>query len=450
MKLLTLLGPTCSGKSQMAVEIAQKLGKKNQKVVIVNCDSRQIYQKLNLGTAKIKGKWENLEWNQSKNHFENNTKKNFKNSMSQTVEKFPLIEISTKKMAKSSLFLQKILESKKAYFWLGIPHFLIDFVPPEANYNLVDFVQDWIFLVDFFEQNLVDLVILTGGTGLWAKAINENYDFGIIKSEFLDIWQKLKKSLEKESLDNLQQKYLEFVVLKIAKSEKELILGKKNKIISQSENQMTNQSLKVAKIPQNSVFPSLTFPKKITKDLEYLTKLFVKKTKDKLIKTQNILNSSLDQIPNKILNKSDFQNPIRLINWLLREKSRTKNWTKKLIYPTFEKSIIFGIDTENENLKTKIKTGIIARINDGLEEEVVELLPQIGREKLWNLGLEYRQTLIFLEEKLNKKDWQNNLIQQNWQYARRQKIWLNQQNLIWVKNLEELLLEFEKTDVLVI
>ena len=40
MKLITLLGPTCSGKSQMSVEIAKFYQKNGEKAVIVNCDSR--------------------------------------------------------------------------------------------------------------------------------------------------------------------------------------------------------------------------------------------------------------------------------------------------------------------------------------------------------------------------------------------------------------------------
>ena len=35
--------------------------------------------------------------------------------------------------------------------------------------------------------------------------------------------------------------------------------------------------------------------------------------------------------------------------------------------------------------------------------------------------------------------WKQSLIQENWQYARRQKTWLTKQDLIWVENLAELL-----------
>ena len=42
-----ILGPTCSGKSAVAVELAQRCGGE-----IVSCDSMQVYRELNAGTAK--------------------------------------------------------------------------------------------------------------------------------------------------------------------------------------------------------------------------------------------------------------------------------------------------------------------------------------------------------------------------------------------------------------
>jgi tRNA dimethylallyltransferase len=45
--VLALLGPTASGKSDLAVKIAEHFG-----CEIINCDSRQIYREMNIGTAK--------------------------------------------------------------------------------------------------------------------------------------------------------------------------------------------------------------------------------------------------------------------------------------------------------------------------------------------------------------------------------------------------------------
>lgn len=45
--MIALIGPTCSGKSSLAVELAKKFN-----FEIINCDAFQVYKELNIGTAK--------------------------------------------------------------------------------------------------------------------------------------------------------------------------------------------------------------------------------------------------------------------------------------------------------------------------------------------------------------------------------------------------------------
>lgn len=47
LKVLVIVGPTCSGKTSLAIKLAQKL-----KSEVISADSRQIYKYLNIGTAK--------------------------------------------------------------------------------------------------------------------------------------------------------------------------------------------------------------------------------------------------------------------------------------------------------------------------------------------------------------------------------------------------------------
>ena len=47
-KIIVILGPTATGKSNLAVKIAQKIGGE-----VISADSRQIYKGLNIGTGKI-------------------------------------------------------------------------------------------------------------------------------------------------------------------------------------------------------------------------------------------------------------------------------------------------------------------------------------------------------------------------------------------------------------
>ena len=46
-RLIAVVGPTASGKSRLAVELAKRLGGE-----ILSCDSMQIYRDMNIGTAK--------------------------------------------------------------------------------------------------------------------------------------------------------------------------------------------------------------------------------------------------------------------------------------------------------------------------------------------------------------------------------------------------------------
>ena len=47
-KVLVIVGPTASGKSDLAVKLAKKFGGE-----IISADSRQVYKGLDIGTGKI-------------------------------------------------------------------------------------------------------------------------------------------------------------------------------------------------------------------------------------------------------------------------------------------------------------------------------------------------------------------------------------------------------------
>ncbi len=153
MVLLILLGQTCSGKSQLAVDLAKYLGNS----WIVNCDSRQVYKNLNIGTAKVKGAWQNLP--------------NLGNT----------------------------------FVYQDIPHFLIDYVDPKDKYSLNQFLIDWCHLFRQYANQLPEFVILTGGTGLFAKAVSQQYQLEQIDSKYKSEYHALKLSLTQQSLPTLQK-----------------------------------------------------------------------------------------------------------------------------------------------------------------------------------------------------------------------------------------------------
>lgn len=54
MKPIVICGPTASGKTDLALELARQTGG-----IIISADSRQVYKRLTAGTAKPQGAWEN-------------------------------------------------------------------------------------------------------------------------------------------------------------------------------------------------------------------------------------------------------------------------------------------------------------------------------------------------------------------------------------------------------
>lgn len=54
MRPIVLCGPTASGKTELALELARQLGGR-----IISADSRQVYKHLTIGTAKPQGVWQN-------------------------------------------------------------------------------------------------------------------------------------------------------------------------------------------------------------------------------------------------------------------------------------------------------------------------------------------------------------------------------------------------------
>lgn len=108
--VLAVVGPTASGKSTLAISLALQLGGE-----IINCDSVQVYQGIQIATAKV-----------------------------------PLAERR------------------------GVPHHLIDFVPPEVNYTAGDWAREAAKKIDEIEQR-GNVPILAGGTGLYLRALRQPF-----------------------------------------------------------------------------------------------------------------------------------------------------------------------------------------------------------------------------------------------------------------------------------
>lgn len=133
-KLIAIIGPTSSGKSDLAIYLARKLGGE-----IISVDSRQVYKYMDIGTAKVKGK------------------------------------INPKRSLKINLEGRK--KTLHPYVSEGINHWLIDVVDPRNDvFNVAEF-QDMAYQIIFslFAQNKVP--ILAGGSALYMDAVLEGYIF---------------------------------------------------------------------------------------------------------------------------------------------------------------------------------------------------------------------------------------------------------------------------------
>ncbi|MBP5835754.1 tRNA (adenosine(37)-N6)-dimethylallyltransferase MiaA [Candidatus Phytoplasma meliae] len=117
-KIVAIAGPTASGKTDLSIKLAKRFN-----FEIINCDSTQMYQYYNIGTAKIK-----------------------KEEMD------------------------------------GIQHHLLDFLSPENNYSIYHFQRDARQKI-----STIDSPLFVGGSGLYLKSALFDYELTckpLIKQKF--------------------------------------------------------------------------------------------------------------------------------------------------------------------------------------------------------------------------------------------------------------------------
>ncbi len=111
--LVTILGPTASGKTPLAAALAYRLNAE-----IISGDSRQVYRRMDLGTGKDLADY--------------------------------------------------VVDGKR------IPYHLIDIVEPGYKYNVFEFQRDFLQAYDEIRQRGV-LPILCGGTGMYIESVLKGY-----------------------------------------------------------------------------------------------------------------------------------------------------------------------------------------------------------------------------------------------------------------------------------
>ena len=145
-KLLVILGPTASGKSDLAIKIAQLFNGE-----IISADSRQIYQGMNIGTGKVlQDDNKNLEFLSS-----------------------------------------------------GIRHHLLDIVSPQEYFSVAQYQKLALDAIsDILQRD--KLPIICGGTGLYISATIEGWQLPKIKPQEI-LRQELENLTTQELFQKLQQ-----------------------------------------------------------------------------------------------------------------------------------------------------------------------------------------------------------------------------------------------------
>lgn len=131
-RVVVILGPTATGKSHCAIEVAKRFNGE-----IISGDSMLVYKEMNIGTAKP------------------------------TADELQ-----------------------------AVPHHLVDILPPDASFNVVDFVEQAKALIADINSR-GKLPIIVGGTGLYIKALLEDYAFNSVDED-----TELRRSLEAEADTN--------------------------------------------------------------------------------------------------------------------------------------------------------------------------------------------------------------------------------------------------------
>jgi len=153
--MITILGPTASGKTPLAVALAVRIGGE-----IISADSRQVYRRMDIGTGKDLTDYQYT----MRNPLTINLQSSIFNSQPSTI---------------------------------NVPYHLIDICEPGTKYNLFQYQQD------FFDayNNIIGrgkVPILCGGTGLYIEAVLKGYQLSPVPQN-----PELRAQLENKSLEEL-------------------------------------------------------------------------------------------------------------------------------------------------------------------------------------------------------------------------------------------------------
>lgn len=196
-KVIVIVGPTASGKSDLALRLAKwlRLGRIARQfgvkgAEIISADSRQVYRGMNIGTGKI---------------LQNKIKKSKKSPS------YLHYDRSITTVSNNSV------KSKHTYISSGVPHHLVDIASPKKQFSADDFKKlGRKALDDIVSRGKIPIIV--GGTGFYIDVL-----LGRMSVSEVPPNPKLRTKLEKQSAEQL------FEQLKKLDPERSRTIEEKNK-----------------------------------------------------------------------------------------------------------------------------------------------------------------------------------------------------------------------------
>ncbi|HKG57342.1 MAG TPA: tRNA (adenosine(37)-N6)-dimethylallyltransferase MiaA [Candidatus Limnocylindrales bacterium] len=138
--LLVIAGPTATGKTGLAISIAERLAARRIPAEVISADSRQVYRGLDIGTAKVP------------------------------------------------------LDDRR-----GVPHHGLDLVDPDQPFSVADFAEHARQALAGIEAR-GGVAILAGGTGLYLRAVGRGIDTAALAHDS-DARARIETAIERDGLE---------------------------------------------------------------------------------------------------------------------------------------------------------------------------------------------------------------------------------------------------------
>ena len=152
-KMITIIGPTASGKTTLAAHLAASFIAEGQPAEIISGDSRQVYRGMDIGTGKDLC--------------------DYTVELPSTDTQYPTPTI------------------------LKIPYHLIDICDPGEKYNIFEFQQDFLKAYEDITSRGA-LPILCGGSGLYVESVIREYHLSPVPKN-----EELREELSHKSMEEL-------------------------------------------------------------------------------------------------------------------------------------------------------------------------------------------------------------------------------------------------------